>query len=198
MITAFLPKGKSLTEPGLQTGWQFHNAHFTTMSLAFEADLRLLLAQMIELEKPDMRIFKSIFATIFALFFLAVSAIAGPVNVDSSGLALEGHDAVAHFTEGKPVRGNPSFMVKHDGATYQFASAEHQALFEANPVKYAPQYGGFCAFGMSSGYQAPVEIDKFTVVDGKLFLNYNGSVQSKWRKDIPDFITKANAEWKNQ
>jgi len=141
---------------------------------------------------------KTIYSATLALLVYAGAAFAGPVNVDGNGLALEGHDPVAYFTEGEPVKGNADFMVKHDGATYQFASAEHQALFEADPAKYAPQYGGFCAYGMSSGYQAPVEVDKFTVVDGKLFLNYNGSVQSTWRKDIPGYVTKANANWVKQ
>lgn len=135
--------------------------------------------------------------SVFALFTMIAVAIAGPLNL-SDGLALEGHDPVAYFTQGRPMKGNPAFMVKHEGATYHFSSAEHQALFEADPAKYKPQYGGFCAYGMASGYQAPVEVDKFNVIDGKLYLNYNGSVQSKWRKDTGGFITQADANWLKQ
>jgi len=138
-----------------------------------------------------------IFALITFLAFAGL-AIAGPVNVDSNGLALEGNDPVAYFTMEKPVKGSAAFSATHEGATYYFASADNKAMFETNPTKYTPQYGGFCAFGMASGYQAPVETDKFTVVDGKLYLNYNGSVQSKWRKDISGYVSKANQNWTAQ
>lgn len=141
---------------------------------------------------------RSFFLAVFTFLCVVTTAVAGPKNLSGDGLALEGYDPVAYFTEGKPLMGNPDFMVKHDGATYHFTSENHKALFEASPEKYKPQYGGFCAFGMASGYQAPVEVDKFTVVDGKLYLNYNGSVQSKWRKDTGGYITRADTNWAKQ
>jgi|SRR5918999_4084376 YHS domain-containing protein len=130
------------------------------------------------------------------LLSLAVTAYAaGESNVDSSGLALKGYDPVAYFTEKKPVAGKPAFTALHEGATYRFASAANRDAFTAAPEKYAPQYGGYCAFGMAAGYKAPIEPDAWTVVDGKLYLNFNRSVRSQWSSDVPGHVRKADANW---
>lgn len=129
---------------------------------------------------------------------LCANAIAGPVNVDGNGLALEGHDPVAYFTRSAAVPGVAGITASHDGATYRFASEANRQAFLADPGRYAPQYGGYCAYGMSNGYQASVQPDKFTIVDGKLYLNYNGSVQSRWRKDTSGYIASANENWRKQ
>lgn len=125
-------------------------------------------------------------------------AMANPVNTDNAGIAIDGHDPVAYFTMNKALRGDKAITAEHGGATYHFVSQEHRTLFVTNPTKYVPQYGGYCAYGASQGYNAPVEADKFTVVDGKLYLNYNGRVQSTWRKDTADYITQADAYWVTQ
>jgi YHS domain-containing protein len=133
---------------------------------------------------------------ILVTFLLALAfSVQAQNNVDSSGLALKGYDPVAYFSEGKPVPGKPEFTARHEGATYRFASAANRDAFAAAPGKYAPQYGGYCAFGMASGYKAPIEPDAWTIVDGKLYLNYNQSVRSRWSADIPGFIRKAEANW---
>jgi YHS domain-containing protein len=134
---------------------------------------------------------------IAALFLsLALTAhAAGETNVDSSGLALKGYDPVGYFTDGKPVQGKAQFTARHDGATYRFASAGNRDAFVAAPAKYAPQYGGYCAFGTASGYKAPIEPDAWTIVDGKLYLNYNRQVRSQWSSDIPGYIRKADSQW---
>ena len=133
---------------------------------------------------------------LLACILLAVSASAfAQNNVDSSGLALQGYDPVAYFTDKQPVRGKAELTTQHEGATYRFASAANRDAFAAAPAKYAPQYGGYCAFGLASGYKAPIEPDAWTVVDGKLYLNYNRSVRSRWSTDIPGFIRKADANW---
>ena len=132
----------------------------------------------------------------FLLLSLATAAhAAGESNVDSSGLALKGYDPVAYFSEKKPVRGKPEFTATHEGTTYRFASATNRDAFAAAPAKYAPQYGGYCAYGMASGYKAPIEPDAWTVVDGKLYLNYNQSVRSRWAGDVPGYVRKADANW---
>ena len=128
------------------------------------------------------------------LFFMACS-LQAQNNVDAAGLALKGYDPVAYFTEKKPVSGRAEFTAQHEGATYRFASAANRDAFAAAPQKYAPQYGGYCAFGMAGGYKAPIEPDAWTVVDGKLYLNYNQSVRSKWSSDIPGFLRKGDANW---
>jgi YHS domain-containing protein len=135
---------------------------------------------------------KTILGTV--LLTLALSAQAQS-NVDSSGLALKGYDPVAYFAEGRPVPGKPEFTARHEGATYRFASAASRDAFRAAPAKYAPQYGGYCAFGMASGYKAPIEPEAWTIVEGRLYLNYNLPVRSRWSADIPGFIRKADANW---
>lgn len=131
---------------------------------------------------------------VLSLAVLAAHA-AGESNVDASGLALKGYDPVAYFTENKPVKGRSEFTAQHDGATYRFASAANRDAFAATPGKYAPQYGGYCAFGAAGGYKAPIEPDAWTVVDGKLYLNYSQSVRRQWAGDIPGFVRKADANW---
>lgn len=136
------------------------------------------------------------FATL--MLIKSAPAVAAAVNTSESGVAIEGHDPVAYFTMNKPVPGDPAITATHDGAVYRFSSEENRALFEADPAKYAPQYGGYCAYGAAKGYKAPVEVDKFSIVDGKLYLNYNGQVQSTWIKDTAGYIDKADAWWKGQ
>jgi YHS domain-containing protein len=133
---------------------------------------------------------------ILSTFLLALAfSVQAQNNLDSSGLALKGYDPVAYFAEGKPVQGKPEITASHEGATYRFASAANRDAFAAAPGKYAPQYGGYCAYGMASGYKAPIEPDAWTIVEGKLYLNYNQSVRSRWSSDIPGYIRKADANW---
>lgn len=137
---------------------------------------------------------------LLSALFIALSgpALAGQINVSPGGIAIDGHDPVAYFTLDKAAPGDAEITATHKGATYRFVSLDNKALFEADPERYAPQYGGYCAYGASQGYNAPVEADKFTIVDGKLYLNYNGRVQSTWRKDTAGFIDKADAYWSTQ
>ena len=112
-----------------------------------------------------------------------------------SNTAVEGHDAVAYFTQGKPVKGSKKFSTEYQGAEFRFASAENLATFKAEPAKYAPQYGGYCAWAVSQGYTAKGDADHWAIVDGKLYLNYNKSVQKTWDADRAGFIVKADTEW---
>jgi YHS domain-containing protein len=109
--------------------------------------------------------------------------------------AIKGYDPVAYFTEKRPVAGKPEYSATHQGAIYHFASAANRDEFLSLPVKYAPQYGGYCAFGVASGYKAPIEPDAWTVFDGKLYLNYNQQIRSRWLRDIPGHIRAADANW---
>jgi len=112
-----------------------------------------------------------------------------------SSLALDGHDPVAYFREGRPVEGVREHSTEWNGATWRFANAENLAAFEADPQAYAPQYGGYCAWAAAEGYRAPGDPDYWRIVDGKLYVNFDGSVQSRWEADIPGFIRKADANW---
>lgn len=117
------------------------------------------------------------------------------VNTDRDGLALAGYDAVAYLEEQRAVPGTADLTVRHEGATYRFSTAAHRDAFQADPGKYLPAYGGYCAYGVSRGYKVKVDPDAFTVVDGRLYLNYDKGVQSRWLKDIPGYVAKADANW---
>jgi YHS domain-containing protein len=125
---------------------------------------------------------------------LSGSGLAGTIN-DIGGVAIEGHDPVAYFTDNRAVLGSGAFTAQYEGSTFKFASAEHRDAFVADPEKYVPQYGGFCAYGTAAGYKAVSDPEAFTIVDGKLYLNYSRSVQAEWVKDIPGYVAKANENW---
>jgi YHS domain-containing protein len=112
-----------------------------------------------------------------------------------SKLALDGYDAVAYFKGGKPVKGSREHTTTWNGGTWHFASAENQAAFEAAPQRFAPQYGGYCAWAVSEGYTAKGDPSYWRIVDGKLYLNYNASVQKDWEKKIPVHIAKGDKNW---
>jgi len=112
-----------------------------------------------------------------------------------NNVAVEGHDPVAYFTEGRPVEGSRDFSTEYQGAEFRFASQENLDTFLADPEAYAPQYGGYCAWAVSQGYTAKGDADHWRIVDGKLYLNYNKKVQEDWEQDIPGFIASADANW---
>ena len=138
-------------------------------------------------------------ARVVALFLMLLFtgfAVAqkAPIYSDASG-AIRGYDPVAYFTEGRPVKGAKAFTHRWNGAEWRFASAENRARFAAAPEKYAPQYGGYCAYGVAGGYAVKIEPDAWSVVDGKLYLNYDRSVQASWQKDVPGYVRKADENW---
>jgi YHS domain-containing protein len=110
-------------------------------------------------------------------------------------LAIKGYDAVAYFTTGKPVKGLKDFEHQWMGGKFRFSSKENLELFKKMPEKYAPQYGGYCAYAVSQGYTAPVDPEAWDLVNGKLYLNYSKSVQKKWREKRDEYITAADKNW---
>jgi len=128
---------------------------------------------------------------------LAASAIAvEPVNaIALKNVAIKGYDPVAYFADAKAIEGSEDFELTWRNAAWRFASAAHRDEFEKNPEKYAPQYGGYCAFGVSRGYAVDVDPEAWHVVDGKLYLNYNKDVQTEWRKDVAGYVKKADENW---
>jgi YHS domain-containing protein len=125
----------------------------------------------------------------------AVAEKAAVYTSFASDLAVGGYDPVAYFTDGKPVEGAKAFAHEYKGATWRFASAANLAAFKADPEKYAPQYGGYCAWAAAQGYTAKGDPKNWKVVGGKLYLNYNSDIQKKWEKDVPGFIAKGDANW---
>ena len=118
-----------------------------------------------------------------------------PATYAEDGIAIDGTDPVAYFTEGAPVKGSSEFTHSYNGATWHFASAANRDAFAADPARYAPQYGGYCAYAVSEGYTASTTPKAWRIVDGKLYLNYSKRIQRRWEKDIPTRITNANANW---
>jgi len=111
------------------------------------------------------------------------------------GVAIDGTDPVAYFTEGKAVAGAAKFSHSWKGAEWRFKNAANRDAFAAQPDKYAPQFGGYCAWAVSQGYTAGIDPEAWKVVDGKLYLNYSKDVQTTWAQDIPGNIAKAEANW---
>ena len=152
-----------------------------------------------------MRAFRIYFFSLLAAGLLAAGAsllqpsaaqAADPVYTGTfSSLAVDGHDPVAYFTMGKPVEGSADYEYEWNGATWRFASQENLESFKADPEKYAPQYGGYCAWAVSQGYTASADPDAWKIVDGKLYLNYSKDVQQRWSEDIPGNIAKADGNW---
>ncbi len=142
-----------------------------------------------------MRILKSLFATV-ALLFSFVGAHADQIsNFTKDGVAIAGADPVAYFTMNKSVIGSADFTADWNGVAWRFASAENRDAFKANPAKYAPQFGGFCATGTAFGKKIPIDPAQFKVVDGKLYLNSGAGAQSMFLKDTSGMIMKGDGNW---
>jgi len=109
--------------------------------------------------------------------------------------AIQGYDPVSYFTEGKAVKGKKEFSFNYKSADWHFASLQNLNLFKANPEKYEPQYGGYCAYGLANGHKAPTEPDAWSIIDGKLYFNYNKDVQAIWKKNQKKYIATADGQW---
>lgn len=132
------------------------------------------------------------------MLFSALSAIATAkdlLNLDGSGVAIQGYDPVAFFTDNRPVKGNPEFQSEYRNAKYYFVSAEHKATFDKEPAKYEPQFGGYCAYGASRGHKAPVKIEAWQIVNGRLLMQYDLGVKDDFNKDQQNNLKKADQNW---
>lgn len=113
-----------------------------------------------------------------------------------SSVAIKGYDTVAYFEQKQAVKGSPKLSFKWGNVKWQFASQENLETFKANPEKYVPQYGGWCAYAMANGQKVGIDPKAFDIKEGKLYLNYSQKVQKKWRKKAEKYIPKADAFWK--
>lgn len=140
---------------------------------------------------------KRILAAVAVLAIATTVAFADKnlVNLDKQGLALQGYDAVGFFTEKKPVKGDPKFQSTYKGGRYYFASAENKAAFDADPAKYEPQFGGYCAYGVSRGYTVPIKIEAFQIVNDRLLMQYDFGAQKAFNKDPQTNLRKADENW---
>jgi YHS domain-containing protein len=131
----------------------------------------------------------------FALFSCAKSSPITPVNVTSEGVAIKGYDPVAYFTDSRPVRGMPEFKYVWKRSEWRFASSDHLEMFKKNPEKYAPRYGGYCAYAVSQGKTADIDPEAWTISEGKLYLNLDKDVHRLWEKNRQEYIRKADEHW---
>lgn len=139
---------------------------------------------------------KSFLPCVVALLASATLAEAKTLlNLDKSGVAIQGYDPVAFFTDGKPVKGKPELSVRHGGALYYFASEQQRDSFKADPAKYEPAFGGFCAYAVSRGYTAKIDVNAFQIVNGRLLLQYSKGVRDDFNKDPKGNLAKADANW---
>ena len=129
------------------------------------------------------------------LFLTSVSYAAEETQLDENGVILSGYDPVAYFMAGEPVRGYAGISAVHDGAIYHFSSVAHRDAFKADPAKYAPQYGGFCAYGAAIGAKFPIDPAVFAVVDDKLYVNNSAKVSELWTAKQSQAITLADTKW---
>ena len=134
---------------------------------------------------------------IFICFsYYSLSEAKSEIYQNGRGLAIKGYDPVAYHMIKKPVEGSSQYELKWKDATWRFASEEHRDLFKASPENYAPRYGGYCAWAVAQGYTASVDPENaWSIVEGKLYLNYDTGIKERWEKDIPGNIEKADANW---
>ncbi len=139
---------------------------------------------------------KSLFSAFLMLMALSTVASAKELqNLDRSGVAIQGYDPVAFFTNNRPVKGNAQFQSDYRGAKYYFASSEHKATFDKEPAKYEPQFGGYCAYGASQGHKAPIKIEAWQIVNGRLLMQYDLGVKDDFNKDQQNNLSKADRNW---
>lgn len=169
-------------------------------------DTRTKIEQLEYLEKykaAENRVFGYVLGGI--IFFLtmltAISSTAQVTtnrvfnNVDAGGVILDSYDPVAFFTDNKPVKGNSAYQFKYDGAIYYFASSEHLELFKNNPEKYKPQFGAWCAYAVSLGRVAPIDVNTFSIVNGRLVIQHNQRAVNGWNKDVQGNLSLADKYW---
>lgn len=138
---------------------------------------------------------------LFMLCFMSQMAVAGDVVFQDDGIAIGGYDPVSYHTMQKATKGESQHTYRWNNTSWHFASQSNKDLFSANPEKYAPEYGGFCAYAVSKDALAPTDPHAWTVRDNKLYLNYSMSVRNTWKKNVENYIRLADKNWirlKNQ
>lgn len=118
-----------------------------------------------------------------------------PYYFSEGKLVASGYDVVAYFTKNNAIKGDEKIMLVYDGAEFHFSSEQHKKMFLANPKKYIPQYGGYCAYAVGNNYTASSDPEAWTIHNGKLYLNYNKLVRGLWAKKINSYIESGNKNW---
>jgi len=143
--------------------------------------------------------FKTSLKTILASAILVASSFAFAadieMNADANDLAIKGYDPVSYFTMSTAKMGNASYTATYKGGIYQFSTEENRDMFNAAPAKYAPQYGGYCAFGVAMEKKFDTDPLAWKIVDNKLYLNLNKDVQKKWLTDVSGYLDLSSENW---
>jgi YHS domain-containing protein len=148
------------------------------------------------LDSNTMKYSLFLMATVSLIVINTVSAAPKELNnIDKAGVGIQGYDPVGFFKENKPVKGNPSFSERFHGVNYYFASEENRATFKADPAKYEPQFGGYCAYGVSRDSASPIKVEAFQIVDGRLLMQYSEEVRDLFNKDTPGNLKLADQKW---
>lgn len=161
------------------------------------------LKDLLKEKANENRFSKILFAGMFVLLcmFTALNVHAQKYqgkflnNVDANGIIINGYDPVAFFTNNKPVKGDPSFKFNYEDATYYFASQQHLDLFKSNPEKYKPQFGAWCAYAVSLGRTAPIDVNTFSIVNGRLVIQHNQKAVRGWNEDVQGNLKLADKYW---
>lgn len=142
---------------------------------------------------------KTIISVLLTICFLAFSNFVVFATDESStkvyGVAIKGYDTVAYFTDGRAIRGKSEYLFNWNDASWYFSKSENRDLFAANPERYAPQFGGHCAYGLAKGKLVAADPEEWTIVDGKLYMKYNRSFRDTWRQNKIASIKKAEENW---
>ncbi len=147
------------------------------------------------LRSEKMNTMKRILGVLLLTWVTEFAAAQSPQVFTTKEGAIRGFDPVAFFKEGKPVVGKKDFALEWNEATWYFSTAGNRDEFRADPEKFAPQYGGYCAYGTAEGHKAPTLTETWSIVNGKLYFNYNKSVQVTWKSNQAEFIRKADQNW---
>mgnify|MGYP000350436121 CR=1 FL=1 len=142
-----------------------------------------------------MKYFDKAVAIILSLILVGCTSLGDKPTFQTDGIAVNGYDVVAYFTEQQPVKGTTEFASQYKNTSWLFSSEQNKLLFEQNQQQYLPQYGGYCAYGMSKGFVVDTDPNAFTVLNNKLYLNYSLGVRETWLKDTGLYIERANNNW---
>jgi YHS domain-containing protein len=141
------------------------------------------------------RLITAVLAAVTLMFAGLAQADSPPISADDAGHAIRGYDPVAYFTDGQPKPGDAAYSHDWNGATWLFASAAHRDAFAADPERYAPQFGGYCAYAITKGNVVISNPNVWSIVDDKLYLNLGAAAQKRWQEDVPGNIARAAARW---
>ncbi|SIS97707.1 YHS domain-containing (seleno)protein [Neptunomonas antarctica] len=141
------------------------------------------------------KILYSLFISLLMLFSFKAMAKSPVYTALFSDIAVSGYDTVAYFTEGKAVKGSDDYSIEYQDTEWRFKNSDNLAIFKADPAKYAPQYGGYCAWAVANNDTAKGDPLQWTLLNGKLYLNYDADIQSKWLKDKEALIRTADQNW---